>query len=114
MPAKDITDQRFGHLLVLRQDLPNKRGQRKWICQCDCGNNILVLGYNLLNGHIAGGQIASHKPGINARDNEIKMVASNSRPPFIMCYFLACGLTTGAFGSGGFGAGLGLSLPLGK
>lgn len=35
--AKDLTGQRFGKLVVLRQD-GNWGKQRAWLCQCDCGN----------------------------------------------------------------------------
>lgn len=46
----DLTGQRFEKLLVLsRADSPNK--QAAWRCQCDCGNETVVLGWNLRSGH---------------------------------------------------------------
>ena len=45
----DLTGQKFGRLTVLKQDI-SKNGHAYWICQCDCGNIISVLGNNLRNG----------------------------------------------------------------
>ena len=49
---KDLTNQRFGRLLVLRRD-PEKKtnnGSILWICQCDCGNIVSVSSGRLRNG----------------------------------------------------------------
>lgn len=41
MPAViDITDQRFGRLVVVRQVQTSKPGKH-WLCQCDCGNTCI-------------------------------------------------------------------------
>lgn len=46
----DLTGKRFGNLLVLsRAEIPNK--QAAWRCRCDCGNETVVLGWNLRSGH---------------------------------------------------------------
>ena len=46
----DLTGKRFGNLLVLsRAESPNK--QAAWLCRCDCGNETVVLGWNLRSGH---------------------------------------------------------------
>lgn len=55
MPApKDLTGQRFGKLTVLHraEDFITKQGKHRtaWVCQCDCGNQITVLDYNLKSG----------------------------------------------------------------
>ena len=48
----DLTGKRFGRLVVIREDSQRtSRGQIKWICQCDCGNIVSVVGGNLRNGH---------------------------------------------------------------
>lgn len=48
---EDLTGKKFGRLLVLRQteDYIYPSGQRKaqWICKCDCGNEIVVVGHHL-------------------------------------------------------------------
>lgn len=47
----DLTGNRFGKLVVLERVY---RGKKKveWLCKCDCGNNTIVQGSNLKNGHI--------------------------------------------------------------
>lgn len=50
MPAfNDITGKRFGRLLVIRvaERKTGKRKPVKWLCQCDCGKQILVHTSNL-------------------------------------------------------------------
>jgi hypothetical protein len=48
---KDLTNQRFIHLLVLER-APNigKDTHCAWLCRCDCGNIITVRGYQLTSG----------------------------------------------------------------
>lgn len=45
---KDLCGQRFGYLTVIEKDcyLPG-RGEAKWICKCDCGNKVSVVGKSL-------------------------------------------------------------------
>lgn len=51
--VKDEIGNKYSHLTVIKRDGSNKRGQAKWLCQCDCGNPnlISVLGDNLRRGH---------------------------------------------------------------
>lgn len=49
--AIDLINQRFNKLTVVSRDGSDKRGEAKWICQCDCGNQITVLSSNLRSGH---------------------------------------------------------------
>ena len=52
---KDLTGQRFGRVIVLKESEPhyppnsNKR-LRRWLCQCDCGNEFIAYQNGLLNG----------------------------------------------------------------
>ena len=48
---KDILNERFGKLLVLKRVENTKDGQAQWLCQCDCGNTIIVRGASLRNGN---------------------------------------------------------------
>ena len=55
MPKKiDLTNKRFGKLLVLSQaeniQTPNGRSHVAWNCQCDCGNIKIIRGECLRNG----------------------------------------------------------------
>ena len=50
---KDLTNQRFGKLKVLKRDLTKPQGKAcfaYWICQCDCGNICSVRGDHLRDG----------------------------------------------------------------
>lgn len=47
---KDIQGQRFNNLTVLNLSDKTNRGFW-WICKCDCGNEVRVLGSNIIRGH---------------------------------------------------------------
>lgn len=49
----DLTGMKYGRLTVLeRADIPasTSKGAR-WLCRCDCGNNVVVRAGNLKDGH---------------------------------------------------------------
>ena len=52
MARKDLTEQRFGRLTVIRAT--DKRYQRNVVyeCLCDCGNTCFVISRYLPNGHV--------------------------------------------------------------
>lgn len=47
----DLTGHKYGKLTVLRidTDIPGKK--KKWLCKCECGNETIVSGSNLRDGH---------------------------------------------------------------
>lgn len=50
---KDLSNQRFGRLLVEERDNSKPMGKEcfaYWICKCDCGNTVSVRGDHLRNG----------------------------------------------------------------
>ena len=47
---KDLTGQRFGKLVAIRPTRKNKCRQVYWLCKCDCGNEVEVLGVSLTSG----------------------------------------------------------------
>lgn len=51
MKLIDLTGQRFGRLVVLSK-MPQNNANNKvvWLCQCDCGNQTVVIGSRLHNG----------------------------------------------------------------
>ena len=49
MNAYDLSGLRFGRLVAL--SVTRVHGQRKWICQCDCGNTAVVSPSKLTSGH---------------------------------------------------------------
>jgi len=52
MPAKtDYTGQKFGSLLVIKRLPQEPYTKAKYMCICDCGNETIVSGSNLVTGH---------------------------------------------------------------
>lgn len=51
----DLTGKRFDKLVVISRDENAYRSDGRtiptWLCLCDCGNQITVLGYSLRNGN---------------------------------------------------------------
>lgn len=47
---KDLTDQKFGRLLVIKRFGKVGDGRVKWVCGCSCGNTSIVTGNDLLRG----------------------------------------------------------------
>lgn len=47
----DLTGHKYGKLTVLKidTDIPGKK--KKWLCKCDCGNEIVTTASNLRGGH---------------------------------------------------------------
>ena len=52
MRLKDLTGQRFGRWLVLREAGVDKYGKVQWLCKCDCGNECIVRQRNLLGARV--------------------------------------------------------------
>jgi hypothetical protein len=50
MKKIDMTNQQFGKLTVIKQNGSCNSGV-KWLCICECGNEVTVIRGNLLNGH---------------------------------------------------------------
>ena len=52
---KDITGQRFGKVTVIRQGervfYPSGSSKMNWICECDCGNEVITNGGSLRKGN---------------------------------------------------------------
>lgn len=47
---KDITGQRFGRLTAIEYVGSTESGKARWLCECDCGNTIIVEGVRLRKG----------------------------------------------------------------
>lgn len=47
----DLTGKQFGRLTVLGQRKPGVGRQWRWLCQCDCGKIIWVIGQAIRTGH---------------------------------------------------------------
>ncbi len=46
----DLTGQRFGRFVVIKQTKKDKFGNRRWLCLCDCGKEKIVLVAHLRSG----------------------------------------------------------------
>lgn len=51
MPVKNEINNRYGRLVVLSRAENNHRGDAQWLCQCDCGKQVVVKGISLRSGH---------------------------------------------------------------
>jgi hypothetical protein len=51
MKVNDITGSVFARLSVLRRSVNNSQGRSSWLCRCDCGKEITVLGTHLISGN---------------------------------------------------------------
>lgn len=51
MAVKDELGNRYGQLTVLSRAENNARGDAQWVCSCDCGKTIVVLGKSLRSGN---------------------------------------------------------------
>lgn len=49
MKRTDLTGDRYGRLLVIRQ-AESENNKRTWLCKCDCGNEITLKGVYLKTG----------------------------------------------------------------
>ena len=47
----DLRGQKFGRLTVIERTENNKFGHSRWLCKCECGNEVVVLGGDLKSGH---------------------------------------------------------------
>ena len=48
----DLTGRRFGKLVVIKKaDKKDRQKHLMWLCKCECGKEIIVVGYSLKNGN---------------------------------------------------------------
>lgn len=47
---KDLTNQKFGKLTA-KEKVDRKGNYWRWLCQCECGTEILVISHSLLSGN---------------------------------------------------------------
>ena len=49
MIVRDLTNQTFGRLVVIRPVKKARNGHYRWLCECECGNQVVVIKNNLVN-----------------------------------------------------------------
>jgi hypothetical protein len=50
MICTNLVGTRFGRLEVIERSHNNNKGNSRWVCRCDCGNEVVVLRYQLTSG----------------------------------------------------------------
>lgn len=51
MRLYDMTGKTYNRLTVIERKPNDKQGGAMWLCQCDCGNKLVVSGKNIRNNH---------------------------------------------------------------
>ena len=79
---KDLTGARFGRLVVLSLD-GRKHRHLQWRCLCDCGNEVVVDGSNLVRktrscGCLAREKLDKYNSSIEARANLRSVIKRNT------------------------------------
>ena len=57
----DLTGQKFGNLTVISRMEKTYRRNYYWLCKCDCGNEVAVLGMHLKKGNTKSCGCLKHK-----------------------------------------------------
>ncbi len=78
---KDILGQRFGRLSVIARAESDQRGELRWLCRCDCGNEKAILSSHLRSGRIVScrclqAERTAERNRLNAKHGH----ASNGKP----------------------------------
>lgn len=50
MKKMNLIGQRFTRLLVIGEEPSDARGNSRWLCECNCGNHVIVTGVQLRHG----------------------------------------------------------------
>lgn len=50
----DLTGNTYGKLKVINLAVDDVGKKKKWLCKCECGNEVVVSGSNLRSGHTTG------------------------------------------------------------
>lgn len=68
----DLVGQKFGRLSVIDRTENSKSGGTRFICKCDCGNEVVVVGGNLRSGNTTSCG-CFHKERVAAMNREVKV-----------------------------------------
>lgn len=70
MRIKDIKNQKFGRLSVVRYSHTDRMRRAIWLCKCDCGTEVLVPGIDLRRHHtLSCGCYMKDAVRINGKNN---------------------------------------------
>ena len=74
MPAKDLTGLKFGYLTAIRRQGTTSHGCATWLCQCDCGAQVVRMSQYLRDSKRSG------KKSCGCYHNNTKHGMTDSRP----------------------------------
>lgn len=78
----DLIGRRFGKLLVLDEADRDSCNRRQWLCECDCKQRRVAIGYRLTGGQMTscGGKVCVKRPGppTNKRKRATKRAAQEA------------------------------------
>ena len=55
MALKNEIGNKYGALTVIARGPNTNEGRAQWVCECECGNQTVVLGKNLRSGNTPNG-----------------------------------------------------------
>ncbi len=79
MRCIDMVGQRFGKLIVVSRAENDKKGQARWLCQCDCGGSTITTRYNLITGQTKSCGCILRSPRTTELDRRLSGVHSNMK-----------------------------------
>ena len=79
MRCIDMIGQRFGKLVVVSRAENDKKGQARWLCQCDCGGSTITTRYNLITGQTKSCGCILRSPKTTELDKRLSGVHSNMK-----------------------------------
>ena len=79
MRCIDMVGQRFGKLVVVSRAENDKKGQARWLCQCDCGGSTITTRYNLITGQTKSCGCILRSPKTTELDRRLSGVHSNMK-----------------------------------
>lgn len=72
----DLVGKRFGNLIIIKQVGLTSWGNKKWLCECDCGRTKVIQGGNLTSGHTGSCGCSHIKHGHNTRNKRSRTYLS--------------------------------------
>ena len=79
MRCIDMIGQRFGKLVVVSRAENDKKGQARWLCQCDCGGSTITTRYNLITRQTKSCGCILRSPRTTELDKKLKGVLGNMK-----------------------------------
>ena len=80
----NLIDQKFGRLIVVKQNNKDKNNHILWLCLCDCGQETIVQSSHLITGHTQScgcikrdGNNVKHRHTLNNKPSKIYQIWSS-------------------------------------